>query len=482
MSPGLSRRSPLLQPPNGQRTPPTERRSPLLSRRKLAPTPETLKQSQEPALETTSTTKTEEKPAEKDKHNPFKAPQVIRKIRGEPFSDAAGHLKLWCQFFNVLSDSTIKWIRDEGEIAEVKRSAGDETQVALAIVQTSSRDCGVYGCTITNEYGTDTTDYLLSVDILSGMFQREDQEVGEEIEMSPLLFTKGLADSGVWGSKFFGRIMMEEAHIGEGCSHKACRVKVIYGLEPVFESGTTCYIKVKSPIAYYGVKEESNLVERNLAITQQECRLQNIAREYCKIFAAECRVIGTFGEVLEVIPVHHMYRPANTIPHATVESDLKGVYLRYCLMDATGRLVMRTGSEAALKCCTLQHWILQWTNGNLLLTRMEGVDFKITNIGISIKSKGYQSLTITENPNVFEQFVSQHKCNYYCGLLRLRSLKTQDSLQTPAKPKCSRSPLLHRKMGSSSSPQPSRKATGSPGDQKASTARGQQSHRQAQGR
>ncbi|XP_031670982.1 alpha-protein kinase 3-like isoform X4 [Oncorhynchus kisutch] len=462
MSPGLSRRSPLLQPPNGQRTPPTERRSPLLSRRKLAPTPETLKQSQEPALETTSTTKTEEKPAEKDKHNPFKAPQVIRKIRGEPFSDAAGHLKLWCQFFNVLSDSTIKWIRDEVEITEVKRSAGDETQVALAIVQTSSRDCGVYGCTITNEYGTDTTDYLLSVDRLSGMFLREDQEVGEEIEMSPLLFTKGLADSGVWGSKFFGRIMMEEAHIGEGCSHKACRVKVIYGLEPVFESGTTCYIKVKSPIAYYGVKEESNLVERNLAITQQECRLQNIAREYCKIFAAECRVIGNFGEVLEVIPVHHMYRPANTIPHATVESDLKGVYLRYCLVDATGRLVMRTGSEAALKCCTLQHWILQWTNGNLLLTRMEGVNFKITNVGISIKSKGYQSLTITENPNVFEQFVSQHQCNYYCGLLSLRSLKTQDSLQTPAKPKCSRSPLLHRKMGGSSSPQPSRKATGSP--------------------
>eukprot|EP00063_Salmo_salar_P056959 XP_014031794.1 PREDICTED: alpha-protein kinase 3-like isoform X1 [Salmo salar] len=462
MSPGLSRRSPLLQPPNGQRTPPTERRSPLLSRRKLAPTPETLKQSQEPALETTDTTKTEEKPAEKDKHNPFKAPQVIRKIRGEPFSDAAGHLKLWCQFFNVLSDSTIKWIRDEVEIAEVKRSAGDETQVALAIVQTSSRDCGVYGCTITNEYGTDTTDFLLSVDILSGMFLREDQEVGEEIEMSPLLFTKGLADSGVWGSKFFGRIMMEEAHIGEGCSHKACRVKVIYGLEPVFESGTTCYIKVKSPIAYYGAKEESNLVERNLAITQQECRIQNIAREYCKIFAAECRVIGTFGEALEVIPVHLMYRPANSIPHATVESDLKGVYLRYCLMDATGRLVMRTGSEAALKCCALQHWILQWTNGNLLLTRMEGVDFKITNVGISIKSKGYQSLTITENPNVFEQFVSQHQCNSYCGLLSLRSLKTQDSLQTPAKPKGSRSPLLHRKMGGSSSPQPSRKATGSP--------------------
>lgn len=43
-------------------------------------------------------------------------------------------------------------------------SGGDESQVALAIVLASSPDCGVYGCTINNEYGTDTTDYLLSVD------------------------------------------------------------------------------------------------------------------------------------------------------------------------------------------------------------------------------------------------------------------------------------------------------------------------------
>jgi len=46
---------------------------------------------------------------------------VIRKIRGEPFPDASGHLKLWCQFFNILSDSTLKWCRDEEEILEVKR-------------------------------------------------------------------------------------------------------------------------------------------------------------------------------------------------------------------------------------------------------------------------------------------------------------------------------------------------------------------------
>lgn len=43
-------------------------------------------------------------------------------------------------------------------------SAGDETQVNLAIVQASCKDSGVYGCTITNEYGTDSTDCLLSAD------------------------------------------------------------------------------------------------------------------------------------------------------------------------------------------------------------------------------------------------------------------------------------------------------------------------------
>lgn len=86
--------------------------------------------------------------------------------------------------------------------------------------------------------------------------------------MTPMLFTKGLADSGYLGDKFFGRIMTEEVHIGEGCRHKACRVKVIYGLDPVFESGSTCIIKVQSPIAY-GTKEESNLAERNLEITKQ---------------------------------------------------------------------------------------------------------------------------------------------------------------------------------------------------------------------
>ncbi|KAF5890005.1 alpha-protein kinase 3-like, partial [Clarias magur] len=384
MSPSQARRAAFLQLQSGQQAQHMEKRSPLLGRRKT--TVDMHKPKEGPSDET-NMSQTESKPADKEKLDPYKAPQVMRKIRGEPFSDALGHLKLWCQFFNVVSDSTIKWFKDDIEIAEIKRSAGDESQVALAIVQASSRDCGVYGCTINNEYGTDTTDYLLSSDILAEFFLRDDSEVGEEIEMTPLLFTKGLVDPSYWGNKFFGRIMMEELQIGDGCAHKNSRARVIYGLEPIFESGSTCIVKVRSQIVY-GTKEETCLAEINLEITKQECKIQNTVREYCKIFAAEAKAIDKFGCALEVLPLYLIYRPANTIPYATVEADLKGLYLKYCTMDSTGRLIARTTTEVEQKCCTFQHWIYQWTNGNLLVTQLEGVDKKITNVKIATKSKG----------------------------------------------------------------------------------------------
>uniref|UniRef100_A0A8B9K002 Alpha-type protein kinase domain-containing protein n=1 Tax=Astyanax mexicanus TaxID=7994 RepID=A0A8B9K002_ASTMX len=265
--------------------------------------------------------------------------------------------------------------------------------------------------------------------------------------------------------------MTEEVQLGEGCTHKASRAKVIYGLEPIFESGSTCIAKVRNPIAY-GTKEETSLSERNLEVTKQECKIQNTVREYCKIFAAEARVIDNFGFSLEVLPLYLMYRPANTIPYTTVEADLTGVYVKYCLMDSTGRMITQTSSEVEQKCCTFQHWIHQWTNGNLLVTRLEGVDTKITNIAIASKSKGfvqifYYSFLITIIffillNEILEHFVTQHQCNYYCGLLGLRPLKLMDSLQQP-KVKTSRSPLLARRVSTgSSSPLSQKKSLSSP--------------------
>lgn len=256
--------------------------------------------------------------------------------------------------------------------------------------------------------------------------------------------------------------MLQESQIGDGCLHKVWRAKVIYGLEPVFESGNTCIIKARNHVAYGG-KGDGSLVDRNLEISMQECKIQNLAREYCKIFAAEARLIENFGPTLEVIPRYLVYRPANAVPYATVEADLTGLYQRYSVLDHTGQVEACTSSDVKQKCCALQHWIFLWTSGNMLLTRIEGVDTKITNVGISVKSTGYQGLSVEGNPKVFEHFVSQHRCIYFCGLLSLRSLKAMDSLLTTPKPKASKSPLLQRKVAAnSSSPQAGRRAASSP--------------------
>lgn len=446
-SPRLSRHSALLVSGPEQASP-KKKRSPLLSRKKSP-------------VEMPSIQTPEENSTDKVKNDPYKAPQVIRKIRGETFSDHSGNMKLWCQFFNVLSESTVTWQRDELTVAKMLKGAGDETQVSLALAQATSQDTGVYGCTIANEYGTDSTDFLLSAEVLAGMSLREDLGVGEEIEMTPLLFNKGVGDS-VWGNKLFGRIMVQESHLGAGFSHKTWRAKVIYGLEPVFESGNTCILKVCNPIVYGG-KGESLLIEKNQEGVKQACKVQNLAREYCKIFSAEARATESFGFSLEVIPVYLMYRPANSIPYATVEADLMGVYSRHCGLDPSGKLDMKSTSEVQQKCCALQHWIFQWTSGNMLFTKLEGVDSKITNVGISVKFTGHQGLSLEGNPKVFEQFVIQHQCNYFCGLLGLRSLKVIESLLMPTKPKGSKSPLVQRKMASgSSSPQTGRTTSSSP--------------------
>ncbi|XP_038002908.1 alpha-protein kinase 3 isoform X2 [Motacilla alba alba] len=469
VSPRQSRKNAaLLHSPAPAPSSPSEQCSPTLTR-KMA-TLEVPKLYEEPAGDTggdeevPGDAKPEAQPAESQStNNPFKAPQVVRKIRAEQFSDASGNLKLWCQFFNILSDSKLTWYKDGIPVAEAQRSAGDEGQAALAVVQASQKDCGVYRCVISNEYGTDSTDFLLSPEVLSGFILREEIEVGEEIEMTPMVFAKGLADAGYWGDKLFGRVMSEDMEVGAGFLRKACRARAIYGLEPVFESGHTCVIKVHNFIVF-GTKNENSLIEKNYDITIQECKVQNSSREYCKIFAAEARAVPDFGAVPEIIPLYLIYRPANNIPYATMEEDLGQPCEQYCVTERDGSLVARGTSEIVLKCCTFQHWVYQWTNGNILVTDMEGVGWKLTNVRIATNLKGYQGLKESCFPSLLEQFPAAHRCNHYCSILGLKILE-------PTKPKGSKSPCLGRKSAQSSpqlqkkvltSPQSTRKASVSP--------------------
>lgn len=86
--------------------------------------------------------------------------------------------------------------------------------------------------------------------------------------MTPMVFAKGLADSGCWGDKLFGRLVSEELRGGGHGLQKASRAKVIYGLEPIFESGRTCIIKVSS-LLVFGPSSETSLLGRNYDVTIQ---------------------------------------------------------------------------------------------------------------------------------------------------------------------------------------------------------------------
>ncbi|XP_051837168.1 alpha-protein kinase 3 isoform X1 [Antechinus flavipes] len=406
----------------------------------------------------------------------FKAPQVIRKIRVEQFPDASGSLKLWCQFFNILSDSVLTWAKDQLPVAEVERSAGDEAPAALAIVQASPQDCGVYQCTIRNEHGSDSTNFCLSPEVLSGFVSREEVEVGEEIEMTPMVFAKGLADSGCWGDKLFGRLVSGELR-GSGRGRglrKASQAKVIYGLEPIFDSGRTCVIKVPN-LLVFGSSSENSLLGRNYDVTIQGCKIQNMSREYCKIFAAEARAVPGFGEVPEIIPLYLIYRPANNIPYATLEEYLGRPLERYCARDleSGGSQAAPATSEAAQKCRTFQHWLYQWTNGSFLVTDLAGVDWKMTDVQIATKLKGYQGLKESCFPGLLEQFAVSHQCNTHCEMLGLKSLKSLETLYPMAKAKGSKSPSSGRKAPSSTqlSPQLQKKGHPSPqGSRKSSSS------------
>nr|XP_036856547.1 alpha-protein kinase 3 isoform X2 [Manis javanica] len=394
----------------------------------------------------------------------LKAPQVIRKIRVEQFPDASGSLKLWCQFFNIVSNSVLTWAKDQRPVGEVGRSAGDEGPAALAIVQASPVDCGVYRCTIQNEHGSASTDFCLSPEVLSGFISREEGEVGEEIEMTPMVFAKGLADSGCWGDKLFGRLVSEELRGGaQGYGlRKASRAKVIYGLEPIFESGRTCIIKVTS-LLVFGPSSETSLLGRNYDVTIQGCKIQNMSREYCRIFAAEAQVLPGFGEVPEIIPLYLIYRPANNIPYATLEEDLGKPLASFCSREGGGAAAPAASCspEAAQKCQTFQHWLYLWTNGSFLVTDLAGVDWKMTDVQIATKLRGYQGLKESCSPALLDRFASSHQCNSFCEMLGLKPLKGLEAAHPPAKAKGSKSPSSGRK-GSQLSPQPQKKGLPSP--------------------
>ncbi|XP_060615641.2 alpha-protein kinase 2 [Anolis sagrei] len=381
-----------------------------------------------------------------------KAPKLLKNIQAELFPDFSGNIKLCCQFGDIHEDSTITWTKDSKLLARVHRSAGDDVPVSLAIVQAGKKDQGLYHCCLKNMYGKATAEFSLTPEVLEHLSSFQDVEGLEEIEFLELMFKEDFICDSYLSKGLQGRITTEELHFGEGVHRKAFRSKVMQGLVPVFSPGHPCVLKVHNAIAY-GTRNNDELVKKNYKLALQECYVQNTAREYAKIYAAETKPLEGFGEVPEIIPIFLIHRPKNNVPYATVEEELIGEFVKYSIRDGKEINFTRKDSEAGQKCCTFQHWVYERTSGSLLVTDMQGVGMKLTDVGIATPAKGYKGFKGNCSISFIDQFKALHQCNKYCEMLGLKSLHANSQKQKrpnvpKAKPQPSSSTTLKKTVGS----------------------------------
>ncbi|XP_031221748.1 alpha-protein kinase 2 isoform X2 [Mastomys coucha] len=359
-----------------------------------------------------------------------KAPVLLKKIQAETAPERSGNIKLSCQFSEIHEDSTVCWTKDSKSIAQVKKSAGDNSSVSLAIVQAGQKDQGLYYCCLRNSYGKVTAEFNLTAEVLKQLSSHTEYRGCEEIEFSQLIFKEDVFNDSYFGDHLRGQISTEELHFGEGVHRKAFRSTVMKGLMPVFQPGHACVLKVHNAVAH-GTRNNDELVQRNYKLAAQECYVQNTARYYAKIYAAEAQPLEGFGEVPEIIPIFLIHRPENNIPYATVEEELIGEFVKYSIRDGKEINFLRRDSEAGQKCCTFQHWVYQKTSGCLLVTDMQGVGMKLTDVGIATLARGYKGFKGNCSMTFIDQFRALHQCNKYCKMLGLKSL--QNNSQKPKK-------------------------------------------------
>ncbi|XP_071321588.1 alpha-protein kinase 2 isoform X2 [Trachinotus anak] len=401
---------------------------------------------EEPKADAEATRKKAYSEVVKQKIPPKGDPKVVQPIQAVPVSGDPQSLCLWCQFAAVFCDYTVTWSREGAVLSEIKRSAGDESRVSLTISNASHKDLGKYQCRLSSLHGSVALDYLLTYEVLSEIvippspktISSAPVEVGceeEDVHCSRLMFKEDFLSDQYFGDNKPVSIITEKVHFGEGMHRRAFRTKLQAGQMSVLLPGHSCVLKVHNAISY-GTNNNEELVQKNFALAVEECQVQNTAREYIKAYTAAAQSVEAFGDVPEIIPIYLVHRPSNDIPYATLEEELIGNFVKYSVKDGKEINLLRRDSEAGQKCCAFQHWVYHNTEGNLLVTDMQGVGMRLTDVGIATCKKGYKGFKGNCATSFIDQFKALHQCNTYCEILGLKSLQPKAKKPTSApKPK-----------------------------------------------
>nr|XP_023657730.1 uncharacterized protein LOC111838714 isoform X1 [Paramormyrops kingsleyae]XP_023657738.1 uncharacterized protein LOC111838714 isoform X1 [Paramormyrops kingsleyae] len=378
------------------------------------------------------------------------ASSVLRDIWPEKGGDTG--LRLLCLLGCVTDDCSIVWSKDGALLAGQERSTGDPLQVSLAIAEASASDLGTYQCLLSGPHGEASSRFHLTAEVLSELLPPHSpaqviKGIREDVRCAPLLFRKDFLCEQYFGEHEAASIITEGVHFGEGMHRRAFRTKLLDGLLEAFRPGQPCVLKVHNAISY-GTKSSDELVCKNYSLAVEECHAQNTAREYIKAYKEVAKSAEAFGEVPEIIPIYLVHRPSNDIPYATLEEELIGDFVKYSVRDGREVNLTRRETEAGQKCCAFQHWVFHKTEGNLLVTDMQGVGMKLTDVGIATCRKGYRGFRGNCATSFIDQFRALHQCNRFCTLLGLQSLQ-------PTQPKA-------RRPGNETKPTLKKKTVGDP--------------------
>lgn len=368
-------------------------------------------------------------------------PKVVQPIQAVAVSGDPQSLCLWCQFSDVLTDYTVTWRKDRTALTEIKRSAGDESRVSLTISNASHKDLGKYQCELRSPHKTITLEFPLTYELLSEIVLPttpqtpravpvEVDHEEENVHCSRLMFKEDFLVEQYFGESHSASIVTEKIHFGEGMHRRAFRTTLQAGQVPLLVPGDACVLKVHNAISY-GTKDNEELVQKNFNLAVEECQVQNTAREYINAYTAVAKSFDAFGSVPEIIPIYLVHRPSNDIPYATLEEELIGDFVKYSVKDGKEINLMRKDSEAGQKCCAFQHWVYHNTEGNLLVTDMQGVGMRLTDVGIATCKKGYKGFKGNCATSFIDQFKALHQCNTYCEILGLKSLQPKPKKMAP---------------------------------------------------
>ncbi|XP_027004022.2 alpha-protein kinase 2 isoform X2 [Tachysurus fulvidraco] len=375
---------------------------------------------------------------------PKEVPRVLSEIEAAPVVDDPQSISLWCRFSHITADSSIMWVKEGATLCEEKKKVGDDARVSLSLLKPCSKDLGFYRCSLVTALGSvSSSDFHLTSEVLMELVipnhEASDERKAidgeeEDVSCASLLFKDDILTDQYFGEQQHTSIVTEKDHFGEGMHRRAFRTMVRTGMTPLFGPGHACVLKVHSAIGY-GTQNSNEVVQRNYSLAVEECYVQNTAREYIKAYTDVAKSAETFGEVPEIIPIVLVHRPSNAVPYATLEEELIGDFVKYSVKDGKEINLTRRDSEAGQKCCAFQHWVYMHTEGNLLVTDMQGVGMKLTDVGIATCKKGYKGFKGNCSTSFIDQFKALHQCNRFCELLGLTSLQPKAKRTTPPNPK-----------------------------------------------